>query len=71
MCPTNELPERSHCHTVAEADLSMSLRFYIRWAIAESHAQHLSDPESRQLLELAHAAAELLGQIEQDSQREH
>ncbi|MGI0487537.1 hypothetical protein ACN4EK_19005 [Pantanalinema rosaneae CENA516] len=69
MCPTNDLPEMPRCHAVAEADLGMSLRFYIRWAIAESHAQHLSYWESRQLLELAHEAEKLLGQLEQDKQR--
>ncbi|MBL1177852.1 hypothetical protein [Pantanalinema sp. GBBB05] len=63
----------SRCHAVPEADLGMSLRFYIRWAIAESHAQHLSSGESRQLLDLAHEAEKFLGQLErqleQDSQR--
>jgi hypothetical protein len=70
MCPTNEPPEVARCHTVPEADLGMSLRFYIRWAIAESHAQHLSYHESRQLLDLAHEAEKLLGQLEQDTDRE-
>lgn len=70
MCPTNELPELHRCQAVTEADLGMSLRFYIRWAIAESHAQHRSYGESRQLLDLAHEAEKLLKQLEQDIEQD-